>query len=76
MTKRIRPAILLLSTALLALPFSANAITVDGDLSDLISAIGGDPTLGGSATESGADAENNGFDITTSYVWFDWSVCS
>ena len=69
-TSRIRS---LLFATIFALPFSANAITVDGDLSDLIAAIGGDPSLGNSASEAGNDAENNGFDITNSYVWFDWS---
>jgi hypothetical protein len=54
-------------------PFSANAIVVDGDLSDLQAAIIGDGSLGNSASEAGNDAENNGFDITNSYVWFDWS---
>lgn len=61
-----------LLTAMLAVPFTANAITVDGDLTDLIAA-SGDINTGGSASESGADAENNGFDITNSYLYFDTS---
>jgi len=64
--------LVILVTAVLAAG-TANAITVDGNLADLISA-SADPNTGASASESGTDAENNGFDITNSYLFFDKNV--
>lgn len=53
----------------------AAAVTVDGNLADLIAA-SANPDTGATATDtnlngSGADAENNGFDITNMYSFFD-----
>ena len=62
----------MLFSVLLAVPFTANAITVDGNLTDLI-AVSGDANVGATGSESGSDAENNGFDITNMYLYFDVS---
>ena len=67
-----RIRVFMLFSILLAVPFTANAITVDGNLTDLIAA-SGDANVGASGSESGSDAENNGFDITNMYLYFDVS---
>jgi len=48
---------------------NAATVVLDGDLSDLIIA-STSPATGASSSESGADAENNGFDITNMYSSF------
>ncbi|RMF95426.1 MAG: hypothetical protein D6727_10760 [Gammaproteobacteria bacterium] len=55
---------------LLCINSPAAVVVVDGQLNDLIAAAA-NPDTGAIATESGADAENNGFDITSSYSYFD-----
>ncbi len=49
----------------------AHAVTVDGNLADLIAA--STPSLYNKAqgSESGSDAENNGFDISNMYAFYD-----
>lgn len=62
-----------LSAALFLVATSASAVTVDGDLSDLISAIGSEPYAPQNtvdASDPGNDAESNGFDITNGYAWY------
>lgn len=58
---------------LAAHPVAAIGLSVDGDLSDLINATLALPDQSGSGTESGADAEGNGFDITDHYFHYDIS---
>jgi hypothetical protein len=62
-----------LSSALFLVATSASAVTVDGNLGDLIAAIGSEPFAPqntASVTESGSDAESNGFDIVNGYAWY------
>ena len=62
-----------LSSALLAAVTSASAVTVDGDLADLQTAIANAyyyPQNTASVTESGTDGEANGFDIVNGYAWY------
>ena len=48
---------------------NAATVVLDGDLSDLIIA-SANPDTGASSSESGVDAENNGYDITNMYSSF------
>lgn len=59
--------------ALALLSFPASAVVVDGDLADLQLAIANEPLAPGNTatgTESGNDAESNGFDIVNGYAWY------
>lgn len=47
------------------------AITLDGDLTDLIATVNAAPNQSGSVIDPGDDAENNGFDITNAYFTYD-----
>ncbi|VAW80430.1 hypothetical protein MNBD_GAMMA15-1674 [hydrothermal vent metagenome] len=47
------------------------SIALDGDLTDLIAHVNAAPDYSGSVTESGVDAEGNGFDITNAYFTYD-----
>ena len=52
------------------------SVALDGDLSDLMSAIAGNPYApynGASGTDPDNDAEQNGFDITNTYSYYDMS---
>lgn len=62
-----------LSATLFLIATSASAVVVDGNLTDLISAIGAESAAPGNTavgSESGTDAESNGFDITNAYAWY------
>lgn len=66
-----------LSMALMLSAASASAVTVDGDLSDLISAVGASPYNALSATDPLGSADspttesNNGFDISNVFAYYD-----
>lgn len=68
---------IVLSAGLLAAAGSASAITVDGNLADLMAAVGSAPYNKGSGTDPMGSADspttesNNGFDIKDAYAWYD-----
>lgn len=47
------------------------SISLDGDLTDLIAHVNAAPNQSGMVSESGTDAEGNGFDITNAYFTYD-----
>lgn len=65
-----------LSAAILLTATSASAVTVDGNLADLIGAVGSNPYNVASDTDPQGNAEatenNNGFDIKNVYAFYDW----
>lgn len=73
--KAYRPGIraALLSALFLVATQASSAVVVDGNLSDLLTAIANEPLAPGNTavgSESGTDAESNGFDITNAYAWY------
>ncbi len=64
-------AMLFAGIALSGQQANAATVTVDGNLADLITA-SGEPVNGASGSEAGNDAEQNGFDITNMYSYFDY----
>lgn len=69
--KVIHAAAALAAAGMLTASVPAFAISVDGNLGDLIGAVGGAGANAGQGVESGADAEGNGFDITNVYGYYD-----
>lgn len=67
----VRRATLATALALSISSIPAHAVIVDGNLTDLISSVGANPYNTAQGSESSADAENNGFDITNTYAFYD-----
>ncbi|MCO6414337.1 MAG: hypothetical protein J5I92_16485, partial [Thiogranum sp.] len=69
-----------LSAGLLAAAGPAFAISVDGDLTDLITVVGAGGLNKASGTDPMGNADtpttesNNGFDIKDAYAWYDVSI--